>query len=180
MENRRGLNGRQAPTLALSALDWRIHPPPKFTADGLAVKVRKRQQQQHPGLTLTGIYNVFEKLRSGDPLTVKEKQIHDQGLVTVLRQIHDDPGIPHWHRIRLPPIPNSNGTSPKIWLPSSSRKTSCCPHLQPFLAIPILLPSAVPWASARPSSPNSSAAAFAPFTNGSNTPAARAEPPRLF
>jgi putative transcriptional regulator len=49
---------------------------------------------------------VFEKLRSGDPLTAKEKQIHDQGLVTVLRQIHDDPGIPHWHRIRLPPIPN--------------------------------------------------------------------------
>ena len=31
-----------------------------------------------------------EKLRSGEPLTAKEKQIHDQGLVTVLRQIHDE------------------------------------------------------------------------------------------
>jgi hypothetical protein len=51
---------------------------------------RKRQQEQHPGLTLTGIYNVLEKLRSGEPLTAKEKLIHDQGLVTVLRPIHDE------------------------------------------------------------------------------------------
>jgi hypothetical protein len=33
---------------------------------------------------------VLEKLRSGEPLTAKEKQIHDQGLVTLLRQIHDE------------------------------------------------------------------------------------------
>ena len=33
---------------------------------------------------------MLEKLRSGKPLTAKEKQIHDQGLVTVLRQIHDE------------------------------------------------------------------------------------------
>jgi hypothetical protein len=51
---------------------------------------RKRQQKQHPGLTLTGMYNVLEKLRSGEPLTAKEKLIHDQDLVTVLRQIHDE------------------------------------------------------------------------------------------
>ena len=51
---------------------------------------RKRQQEQHPGLTLTGIYNVLDKLRSGEPLNAKEKLIHDQGLVTVLRQIHDE------------------------------------------------------------------------------------------
>jgi hypothetical protein len=51
---------------------------------------RKRQQEQHPGLTLTGMYNVLEKLRRGEPLTAKEKQIHDQGLVTVLCQIHDE------------------------------------------------------------------------------------------
>jgi hypothetical protein len=51
---------------------------------------RKRQQEQHPGLTLTGMYNVLEKLRSGEPLTAKEKQIHDQGLVTLLAQIHED------------------------------------------------------------------------------------------
>lgn len=51
---------------------------------------RKRQQALHPDLTITGMYNVLEKLRSGDELTAKEKKIHEQGLVSVLRQIHDD------------------------------------------------------------------------------------------
>src|SRR5689334_13332682 len=92
----------------------------------------KRVQAQHPGLTLTGMYNVLEKLRraavpgarlspaaassiaTGDTnvslsslpvgaaagedtrapsplsLTPKGKQIHDQGLVSVLKQLHDD------------------------------------------------------------------------------------------
>jgi hypothetical protein len=51
---------------------------------------RKRQQAAHPDLTITGMYNVLEKLRSGEPLTAKEKVIHDQGLVSVLKQLHDD------------------------------------------------------------------------------------------
>lgn len=51
---------------------------------------RKKQQAAHPDLTLTGMYNVLEKLRSGEPLTDKEKKIHEQGLVSVLKQIHDD------------------------------------------------------------------------------------------
>jgi hypothetical protein len=51
---------------------------------------RKRQQAQHPKLTMRGMYNVLEKLRAGDPLTDKEKTIHAQGLVSVLKQIHDD------------------------------------------------------------------------------------------
>lgn len=51
---------------------------------------RKRAQAQHPGLTLTGMYNVLEKLRAGEALNPKEKQIHDEGLVSVLRQLHDD------------------------------------------------------------------------------------------
>ena len=51
---------------------------------------RKRQQALHPTLTMTGMYNVLEKLRSGEPLTAKEKLIHEQGLVSVLKQIHDD------------------------------------------------------------------------------------------
>jgi hypothetical protein len=91
---------------------------------------RKRQQALHPDLTLTGLYNVLEKLRTlvvrplgrdpefvvrasardpGSPnglkpelqtqnglkpelqtLTAKERIIHDQGLVSVLKQIHDD------------------------------------------------------------------------------------------
>jgi hypothetical protein len=51
---------------------------------------RKRQQELHPDLTLTGIYNVLEKLRSGETLGAKDKVIHDQGLVSMLKQIHDD------------------------------------------------------------------------------------------
>jgi hypothetical protein len=51
---------------------------------------RKRQQEQHPDLTLTGIYNVLEKLRAGESLTVKDKEIHDKGLVSILKQIHAD------------------------------------------------------------------------------------------
>lgn len=51
---------------------------------------RKERQALHPGLTLTGMYNVLEKLRAEEPLSEKEKTIHDEGLVTVLKQIHDD------------------------------------------------------------------------------------------
>jgi len=51
---------------------------------------RKRQQEQHDGLTMTGMYNVLAKLRSGEALTAKEKTIHEQGLVSVLMQIHDE------------------------------------------------------------------------------------------
>jgi hypothetical protein len=51
---------------------------------------RKRQQSLHPDLTLTDMYNVLEKLRSGEALTAKEKGIHEQGLVSVLRQLHDE------------------------------------------------------------------------------------------
>ncbi|WLD10099.1 hypothetical protein [Planctellipticum variicoloris] len=48
------------------------------------------QQAAHSDLTLTGMYNVLEKLRSGEPLTAKEKTTHEQGLVSVLKQLHDD------------------------------------------------------------------------------------------
>ncbi|MEI6197232.1 MAG: type IIL restriction-modification enzyme MmeI, partial [Verrucomicrobiota bacterium] len=50
---------------------------------------RKRVQAQR-GLTLTGLYNVLEKIRAGEKLTDKEKLIHDAGLVSVLKQLHDD------------------------------------------------------------------------------------------
>ena len=52
--------------------------------------VPKRQQEVHPKLTLTGIYNVLEKIRTGEVLTTKEREDHDKGLVSVLKQIHDD------------------------------------------------------------------------------------------
>jgi len=51
---------------------------------------RKRQQAAHLELTMTGMYNVLEKLRKEEPLTDKDRVIHEQGLVSVLKQIHDD------------------------------------------------------------------------------------------
>jgi len=51
---------------------------------------RKRQQAAHATLTLTGMYNVLEKLRRGEVLTAKEKTIHEQGLVSVLKTLHDE------------------------------------------------------------------------------------------
>jgi hypothetical protein len=49
---------------------------------------RKRQQAAHPALTLTGMYNVLAKLRTGEPLNAKDKTIHEQGLVSVLQTLH--------------------------------------------------------------------------------------------
>ena len=51
---------------------------------------RKQQQAAHESLTLTGMYNLLEKLRSGNDLTKKEKVIHQQGLISVLRELHDE------------------------------------------------------------------------------------------
>jgi hypothetical protein len=50
---------------------------------------RKRRQGEHPDLTLTDMYNVMEKLRSGAVLTAKERVVHGHGLVSVLRELHD-------------------------------------------------------------------------------------------
>ncbi|WP_019558002.1 DNA methyltransferase [Thioalkalivibrio sp. ALE12] len=51
---------------------------------------RNARQAEHPDLTLTGMYNVLEKLRAEEPLTAKERTIHEQGLVSLLRELHDD------------------------------------------------------------------------------------------
>ncbi len=51
---------------------------------------RKRVLAEHEDLTLTGLYNVLEKLRSGAALNAKEKAIHDKGLVAVLKSLHDE------------------------------------------------------------------------------------------
>ena len=51
---------------------------------------RKARQAEHPDLTLTGMYNVLEKLRTGAVLTPREQTMHVQGLVSVLKSMHDD------------------------------------------------------------------------------------------
>jgi len=51
---------------------------------------RKQRQAAHPELTLTGMYNVLDKLRHGEALSAKEKTVHEQGLISVLRTLHDE------------------------------------------------------------------------------------------
>ncbi|MBA2731538.1 MAG: class I SAM-dependent DNA methyltransferase, partial [Acidobacteria bacterium] len=51
---------------------------------------RKRQQALHSSLTITEMYNVLAKLRSGEQLNDKDRAIHEQGLISILRQLHDD------------------------------------------------------------------------------------------
>jgi hypothetical protein len=50
---------------------------------------RKAQQAAHPKLTLTAMYNVLEKLRAGERVEGKDREIYDQGLVGILRDLHD-------------------------------------------------------------------------------------------
>jgi len=57
-------------------------------AEGLD-SLRKRVLAEHVDLTLTKLYNVLEALREGRALTEAERDIHDRGLVTLIRQRHD-------------------------------------------------------------------------------------------
>ena len=65
---------------------------------------RKQRQKEHPSLTLTQMYNVLEKLRAKDvdgrnksghddkkiALTREEERIKDEGLVLILKELHDE------------------------------------------------------------------------------------------
>jgi hypothetical protein len=48
---------------------------------------RKARQAEHTDLTLTGMYNVHVKLKAREELSVAERVIHDQGLVSVLADL---------------------------------------------------------------------------------------------
>lgn len=53
---------------------------------------RKRVLAEHGHLTLTGLYNVYEKLRAGvkpDALDEDDRRIFDDGLVLILKELHD-------------------------------------------------------------------------------------------
>lgn len=51
---------------------------------------RKSRLAEHANLTITDLYNVLERLRSGESLSAAERAIHEAGLVTVLKQLHDE------------------------------------------------------------------------------------------
>jgi len=56
---------------------------------------RKERLAAHEFLTMTGLYNALERLRElengiGEPLTDAERDVHQAGLISVLKDIHDD------------------------------------------------------------------------------------------
>jgi hypothetical protein len=51
---------------------------------------RKQRQALHPGLTLTDLYNVVEKLRTGETLNAKDRSTNEQGLAEVVLQLHQE------------------------------------------------------------------------------------------
>ena len=57
---------------------------------------RKERLAEHDFLTMTSLYNVLERMRELEnkchvpPLSARERDIHDAGLVAVLKEIHDD------------------------------------------------------------------------------------------
>lgn len=50
---------------------------------------RKTVQAEHPDLTLTGLYNVLEKVRAGTALTDAEADVKARGRVLILKDLHD-------------------------------------------------------------------------------------------
>jgi hypothetical protein len=51
---------------------------------------RKSALARDERVTMTGMYNVVEKLRTGDPLTNKEREVHELAACGVLKDIHDE------------------------------------------------------------------------------------------
>ncbi|MCA3574385.1 MAG: class I SAM-dependent DNA methyltransferase [Aestuariivirga sp.] len=70
--------------------------PDEFTRAriaGIAEKLdahRKQVQADHPEITLTQMYNVLEKLKAGEALSSSEERLRDNGLVLILKELHEE------------------------------------------------------------------------------------------
>jgi hypothetical protein len=51
---------------------------------------RRSAIERDVGVTMTGMYNVVAKLRSGESLTVEERNVHEKAACGVLRDLHDE------------------------------------------------------------------------------------------
>lgn len=50
---------------------------------------RRRVLEEHVDLTMTGLYNILEKLRAGTALSQKDDDVKTRGLVLILEEIHE-------------------------------------------------------------------------------------------
>ena len=70
--------------------------PPKHLRDRIALVAealdehRKNALARDERVTMTGMYNVVEKLRSGEVLTAKEREVHEIAACGVLKDLHDE------------------------------------------------------------------------------------------
>ncbi|MFM8293981.1 MAG: class I SAM-dependent DNA methyltransferase, partial [Microcystaceae cyanobacterium] len=51
---------------------------------------RKTVQANHPDITLTGMYNLLEKMRKEEPFSAPDQAYNNRALVSILKQIHDE------------------------------------------------------------------------------------------
>jgi hypothetical protein len=51
---------------------------------------RKTVQANHPDITLTGMYNLLEKMQKEEPFSAPDQAYNNRALVSILRQIHDE------------------------------------------------------------------------------------------
>jgi very-short-patch-repair endonuclease len=91
---------------------------------------RKQVQAAHPKITITGMYNLLEKLRSSQPFTDGDREYNNKALVSTLKQIHDeldvavleaygwDDLVPMLSPSPLAPLPRVEGNQNRIMPPS--------------------------------------------------------------
>ena len=79
--------------------DFGARSNPRATLEALGDRLdsfRKERLAEHDFLTMTALYNVLERVREREngcdvpALSAKERDIHEAGLVSVLKEIHDD------------------------------------------------------------------------------------------
>jgi hypothetical protein len=72
---------------------------------------RKQRQHEHPGLTLTQMYGVLEKLKTNVPLDKVDEAIKDKGLIVILKELHEDLDrqVGQFNKAYLVPVYRSSG-----------------------------------------------------------------------
>lgn len=51
--------------------------------------LRKAVMEENPDLTITGLYNVVEKLKAGETLSAREEDVRRRGLALVVKELHE-------------------------------------------------------------------------------------------